>query len=190
MKAESVKELIALAKAQPGKLTFASGGSGSTVHMSGEMFKYLAGVDMVHVPYKGSASAIADLLGGQVNMMFDSVPSALPHIKAGKLRALGLTGAKREAALPDVPTIAESGVPGYEASVWFGLAVPAATPKGIIAQLNDAATKGLASPEFVKRMTELGFNIVGGTPRRANEMINAEIQSWGSVVRASGVKAD
>jgi tripartite-type tricarboxylate transporter receptor subunit TctC len=145
---------------------------------------------MVHVAYKGSVSAITDLLGGQVNMMFDSVPSALPHIKAGKLRALGVTGAKREATLPDVPTIAEAGVLGYEASVWFGLAVPAGTPKGIIAQLNDAATKRLASPEFVKRMIELGFTIVSGTPEQASEMIKIEIQRWGPVVKASGAKAE
>jgi len=190
VKAGSVKELIALAKAQPGKLTFASSGSGATTHMSGEMFKHLTGVDIVHVPYKGAAPAMTDLLGGQVNMMFDAVPTSLPHIKSGKLRALGVTGPKREATLPDVPTIAEAGVPGYEASVWFGLEVPAGTPKGIIARLNEASTKGLSSPEFVKRMTELGFTIVGGTPEQASEMIKVEIQRWGPVVKASGAKAE
>ena len=190
VKAASVKELIALAKAEPGKLTFASSGSGATTHMSGEMFKHLTGVDIVHVPYKGAAPAMTDLLGGQVNMMFDAVPTSLPHIKSGKLRALGVTGAKREPALPDVPTIAEAGVPGYEASVWFGLEVPASTPKAIIARLSEASMKGLAAPEFAKRMTELGFTIVGGTPEQAGEMIKVEIQRWGPVVKASGAKAE
>jgi tripartite-type tricarboxylate transporter receptor subunit TctC len=119
-----------------------------------------------HIPYKGSAPAVTDLLGGQVMMMFDNIPSALPHIKAGKLRPLATTGAKRDPLLPDVPTVAEAGVPGYESGVWFGLAVPAGTPKDVIAKLNDAAVKGTKSPEFVKRMTELGYSIIGSTPEQ------------------------
>lgn len=190
MNAHSVKDIIQLAKAQPGRLTFASAGSGSTVHMSGEMFKQMAGVDIVHIPYKGTGPAVVDLLGGQVNMMFGDMPGMLRHIRAGKLRALGVTGAKRETTLPDVPTISEAGVPGLESAVWFGLAVPAATPKEIIAKLNAAAAQGITSPEFVKRMNEQGFDIVGGTPEQMAEMIKVEVQRWGPVVKASGAKAD
>lgn len=190
MNAHSVKDIVQLAKAQPGKLTFASAGSGSTVHMSGEMFKQLAGVDIVHIPYKGTGPAAVDLLGGQVNMMFGDMPGMLPHIRSGKLRALGVTGAKREAALPDVPTIAESGVPGMESAVWFGIAVPVGTPKEIIARLNAAAAQGITSPEFIKRMNEQGFDIVGGTPEQMAEMIKVEVQRWAPVVKASGAKAN
>ena len=125
----SVKELIDSAKAQPGKMTYASSGNGTSIHMSGEMFKHLAGVDLLHIPYKGSAPALTDLLGGQVQIMFDNIPSALPHIKSGKLRAIATTGNKRDPALPELPTIAEAGVPGYESGVWFGLSVPSGTPK-------------------------------------------------------------
>ena len=190
VKAHSVAEVIALAKAEPGKLNFASSGSGTSVHMSGEMFKFLTKVDMVHIPYKGSAPAVTDLLGGQVMMMFDNIPSALPHIKAGKLRALAVTGAKRDPLLPEVPTMAEAGVPDYESGVWFGLAVPAGTPKEDIARLNEAAVKGTRSPEFVKRMTELGYTIIGSTPEQMAAMSRAETVRWVPIVKASGAKAD
>ena len=193
LKAESVKELIALAKAAPGKLTFASSGTGATTHLSGELFKHLTGVDMLHIPYKGSAPAVADLIGGQVHMMFDNIPSSLPHIRAGRLRALAVTGARREAELPDVPTVAEAGVEGYESGGWFGLAAPAATPKEIIVRLNEAATKGIQSPEFVKRMTGLGYSILGGTPEQMSDRTSANSQYWSPVVkalRAGGVSFD
>jgi tripartite-type tricarboxylate transporter receptor subunit TctC len=190
VKANSVAELIALAKAEPGKLTYASSGYGTSIHMSGEMFKHMARVDILHVPYKGSAPAITDLLGGQVMIMFDNLPSALPHIKAGKLRALAVTGAQRDPLLPDVPTVAEAGVPGYESGVWFGLAVPAGTPKEEIARLNEAAVKGTKSPEFVKRMTEMGYTIIGGTPEQMAEMNKVETARWGPIVKASGAKVD
>ena len=190
VKANSVAELIALAKAEPGKLTYASSGYGTSIHMSGEMFKHMAKVDILHVPYKGSAPAITDLLGGQVMIMFDNLPSALPHIKAGKLRALAVTGAQRDPLLPDVPTVAEAGVPGYESGVWFGLAVPAGTPKEEIARLNEAAVKGTRSPEFVKRMTEMGYTIIGGTPEQMAEMNKVETARWGPIVKASGAKVD
>ena len=190
VKAHSVAEVIALAKADPGKLNFASSGSGTSVHMSAEMFKYLAKVDMQHIPYKGSAPAMTDLLGGQVMMMFDNIPSALPHIRAGKLRALAVTGAKRDPLLPEVPTVAEAGVAGYESGVWFGLSVPAGTPKEVIARLNDAAVKGTRSPEFVKRMTELGYSIIGSTPEQMAEMNKVEVARWVPIVKASGAKAD
>ena len=190
VKANSVAEVIALAKAQPGKINYASSGSGTSIHMSGEMFKFLTKVDMTHIPYKGSAPAVTDLLGGTVAMMFDNIPSALPHIKAGKLHALATTGAKRDPALPDLPTIAEAGVAGYESGVWFGLAVPVGTPKEVIAKLNDASLKGMKSPDFVKRMTELGYNIIGSTPEQMTEMNKAEVARWGPIVKASGAKAD
>ena len=188
--AKSVTEIIALAKAQPGKMTYASSGSGTSIHMSGEMFKHLAKVDILHIPYKGSSPALTDMLGGQVMMMFDNIPSALPHIKSGKLRALATTGAKRDATLPDLPTIAEAGVPGYESGVWFGLLVPAGTPRDIVAKLNAEAVKGTKSPEFVKRMTDLGYNIIGSTPEQMTEMLKTEVNTWGPIVKASGAKAD
>jgi len=188
--ARSVKELIALAKKDPGKLTYASSGAGTSIHMSGAMFTQLTGTDIVHIPYKGSAPAVTDLLGGQTNMMFDNIPSSLPHIKAGKLIAIATTGAKRDPALPDLPTIAEAGVPGYESGVWFGLMVPAATPKDVIAKLNAAAVQAAKSPEFQKRMHDLGYNIISGSPEDMGRMIAAELKRWGPIVKASGAKVD
>jgi tripartite-type tricarboxylate transporter receptor subunit TctC len=185
-----VADVIALAKAEPGKMNYASSGSGTSIHMSGEMFKFLTKVDILHVPYKGSAPAMTDLLGGQVMMMFDNIPSALPQIKTGKLRPLAVTGAKRDPLLPDVPTVAEAGVPGYESGVWFGLAVPAGTPKDEIAKLNDAAIKGTKSPEFIKKMTELGYSIIGSSPDQMATMNRAETARWVPIVKASGAKAD
>jgi tripartite-type tricarboxylate transporter receptor subunit TctC len=142
------------------------------------------------VPYKGSAPAVTDLLGGQVQMMFDNIPSALPHVKAGKLRALATTGAKRDPALPDLPTIAEAGVAGYEAGVWFGLAAPAGTPPDVVAKIAAEAIKGTQSPDFVKRMTELGYVIMGEGPDRMAEMLKAEVARWGPIVKASGATAN
>ncbi len=190
VKANSVAEVLALVRANPGAITYASSGSGTSIHMSAEMFKHMTGTSIVHVPYKGSAPALTDLLGGQVQMMFDNVPSSLPHIKAGKLRALATTGATRDPALPDLPTVAEAGVPGYEAGVWFGLAVPAGTPRDIIAKLGAEALKGVKSPEFVKRMTELGYVIVGGNADQMASMQRTEQTRWAPVVKASGAVVD
>jgi tripartite-type tricarboxylate transporter receptor subunit TctC len=190
VKANSVTELIALAKAQPGKMTYASSGSGTSIHMSAELFKQLTKIDIVHVPYKGSAPALTDLIGGQVNLMFDNIPSALPHIKAGRLNALATTGARRDPTLPDLPTVAEAGVKGYESGVWFGLAAPAGTPKEIVAKLADEALKATKSPDYVKRMTEVGYVIVGAGPDQMAEMTRAEINRWGPVVKSSGATAD
>ena len=190
VKANSLADVIALAKAEPGKMTYASSGSGTSIHMSGEMFKYLTKVDILHIPYKGSAPAVTDLLGGQVMMMFDNIPSALPHIKAGKLRALATTGARRDPLLPELPTVAEAGVAGYESGVWFGLTVPAGTPRDVIAKLNDAAVKGTKSADFIKRLSELGYSMIGSTPEQMTEMNKAEISRWGPIVKASGAKAD
>jgi tripartite-type tricarboxylate transporter receptor subunit TctC len=188
--AKSVKEVIDLAKKEPGKWTYASSGNGTSIHMSGAMFTQLTGTDIVHIPYKGSAPAITDLLAGQTNMMFDNIPSALPHIKSGKLRALATTGAKRDPALPDLPTVAEAGVKGYESGVWFGIMVPAATPRDIVMKLNGAAVQATKAPEFVKRMTDLGYNIIAGTPEQMASMLKEEAARWAPIVKASGAKVD
>jgi tripartite-type tricarboxylate transporter receptor subunit TctC len=188
VKANSVQELIALARAKPGELTCASSGSGSSIHMSCEMFKHMLGLDITHVPYKGSAPAVTDLIGGQVDLMFDNIPSAISHIRAGKLRALATTGEKRAAALPELPTMAESGVAGYQSGAWFGLAVPAGTPAGIIARLNAEGQKATRAPAFIKRMEDLGYEIVGGSPEKMAAMIKDEVERWGPIVKASGAK--
>lgn len=191
VKANSVSEVIALAKSQaPGAMNYASSGSGTSIHMSGEMFKSLANINITHIPYKGSAPAMNDLLGGQVMMMFDNIPSAMPHIKSGKLRALATTGAKRDPSLPDLPTIAEAGLSGYESGVWFGLMVPANTPRDIVNKLNAEIVKGTKSPEFIKRMTDLGYIIHGTSPETMAEWSKAEVQRWGPIVKSSGAKAD
>jgi tripartite-type tricarboxylate transporter receptor subunit TctC len=188
--AKSVQELIALAKSQPGKMTFASSGSGTTVHLSGELFKSMAGVDMLHIPYKGSAPAMADLLAGHVNIMFENIPAAAPFIRSGKLRALGVTGAKRSPLFPDLPTIAESGLPGYESSVMYGLVAPAGTPKEVIDRLNAAAVKGANSKEFRERMEPLGYEIIPSSPEDMAEMLKAETARWAPVIKASGARVD
>ena len=189
-KPATVKEVIAAAKAEPGKIIAASSGNGTSIHMSLELFKSMTGTDMLHVPYKGSAPAVADLIGGQVNIMFDNIPSALPHIKSGKLKAIATTGARRATALPDLPTIAEAGVPGYESGVWFGLVVPAGTPKDIIDKLNADTRKAMQLPEFQKRMTDLGYELMGTTPAEMGDLIQVELKRWGPVVKASGAKAE
>jgi len=190
VKAGSVKELTALAKARPGKLTCASSGSGSTIHMSCEMYKHMLGLDIQHVPYKGSGPAMIDLIGGQVNLMFDNIPSAITHIRSGKLRALATTGPKRAATLPDLPTMIEAGVPGYESTAWFGLAMPAGTPAEIIARMNAEGQKAAKAPDFIKRVTELGYEIIGGSSAQMAAMIQDEIKRWGPIVKASGAKVD
>ena len=190
VKANSLKELIALVKAQPGKLACASSGSGSTIHMSCEMFKQMLGLDITHVPYRGSGPALTDLLGGQVHMMFDNIPSAISHIRSGKLRALATTGPVRSVTLPELPTMIEAGLPGYESTAWFGLAMPAGTPKEIIVRMNAEGQKAAKAPDFVKRMSDLGYEIVGGTPEQMASMIQDEIKRWGPIVKASGAKVD
>lgn len=191
VKANSVQELVALAKAQPGKLTCASSGSGSTIHMSCEMFKQKMGLDISHVPYKGSGPAIADLMGGHVNIMFDNIPSAVQHIRSGKLRALATTGRTRNATLSDLPTMIEAGVPDYESTVWFGLVAPAGTPAAIVDRLNAAGREAAQAPEFSKRLSELGYGIVGDTsPQRMAAMIQDEVKRWEPIVKSSGAKSD
>jgi tripartite-type tricarboxylate transporter receptor subunit TctC len=187
---KSVQELIAYAKANPGKLNFASSGNGTSIHLSGELFKVMAGVQMTHVPYKGSAPALQDLIAGQVQLMFDNLPPSLPQIKAGKLRALAVTTAKRSPALPDLPTIAESGLPGFESSSWFGLLAPAGTPQPIVAKLNAEVNAWLATPEAKEKLLASGANPAGGSPEDFAKHIAAETAKWQKVVKESGAKID
>lgn len=187
---KTVKELIAYAKANPGKLNFASSGNGSSIHLSGELFKSMTKIDMQHVPYKGSAPAMTDLLGNQVGIMFDNMPSAIQHVRSGKLRALGVTTAKRSPELPDVPTIAEAGVPGYEATSWFGMFAPAATPPAIITTLNNAIVKVLAKPEVKKQINDQGAEVYSETPAHFADFIQKESAKWSKVVKDSGASMD
>jgi tripartite-type tricarboxylate transporter receptor subunit TctC len=187
---KTVKELIAYARANPGKVNFGSSGSGSSIHLSGELFNALAKVDMVHVPYKGSAPAVSDLIGGQIDIMFDNMPSAIQHVRAGKLRPLAVTTAKRSPELPDVPTIAEAGVPGYEATSWFGLFAPAGTPAPVVAKLNGALVKVLADPEVKKKLAEQGAEPYSEKPEQFAEFIRKESAKWSKVVKDSGASAD
>ncbi len=187
---KTVQELIAYAKANPGKINFGSSGSGSSIHLSGELFKSMAKVDMQHVPYKGSAPAVTDLLGNQIAIMFDNMPSAIQHVRSGKLRAIAVTTAKRSPELPDVPTIAEAGVPGYEATSWFGMFAPAATPAPVVGQLNKALVKVLAQPDIKKKINEQGAETAGETPEQFAAFIQQEAVKWGKVVRESGASVD
>ena len=188
--ANSVRELLALAKAKPGQVTYASYGPGSSAHLTAELFKLMAGVDLLHVPYKGAAPAVNDLLGGQVNIIFADVAAMLSHLKSGKLKALGIGSAKRFEGLPDVPTIAESGVPGFEAGGFLGLVAPAGTPPAVIQALNGAAQKSLAQPEVRERLLALASPPVGGTPEQFAAHIKGEIDKWARVIRAANIKAE
>ncbi len=187
---KTVQELIAYAKANPGKINFGSSGSGSSIHLSGELFKSMAKVDMQHVPYKGSAPAVTDLLGNQIAIMFDNMPSAIQHVRSGRLRAIAVTTARRSPELPDVPTIAEAGVPGYEATSWFGMFAPAATPAPVVAQLNATIVKVLAQPDIRKKLAEQGAEAAGETPAQFADFIQKESVKWGKVVKESGASVD
>ena len=186
----SVQELIAYAKANPGKLNFASSGNGTSIHLAGELFKVMTGVQMSHVPYKGSAPALADLVGGQVQLMFDNLPSSLQLIKGGKLRPLAVTSAQRSSALPDLPTVAEAGLPGFEATSWFGLLAPAGTPPDVIAKVNGEVATWLASPEAKDKLASLGAIAAGGSPEDFAHHIAAETAKWQKVVKASGARVE
>ncbi len=186
----SVKELIDAAKKAPDKVTFASSGSGTSIHLSGELFKQMAGVQMTHVPYKGSSAALPDVISGQVNVMFDNAPSVMQHIKGGKLKAIAVTSSKRSPALPSVPTIAEAGFPSYEASSWFGVLAPAGTPKDIIDRLSATIAKSLQTPDMKERLAGQGAEAVGNTPEQFSAHIKSEIDKWSKVVKASGAKVD
>jgi tripartite-type tricarboxylate transporter receptor subunit TctC len=184
---KNVAELIALAKRQPGKLTFASSGAGASTHMTAELFKAMTGTDILHVPYKGSGPAMPDLMAGRVHMMFENAPGAVSHIRAGKLRALAQTGLRRSKALPDVPTVAESGVPGYESLSWSGIAVAAGTPKTAIEKLNRDLNAVLAMPELRQKIEEQGAEVIGGPPEAFNKHILAEREKWSRVIRTANI---
>jgi tripartite-type tricarboxylate transporter receptor subunit TctC len=189
----NVADLIRYAQANPGKLNMASSGNGTSIHLSGELFKSLTGTFMVHFPYRGSGPALIDLIGGSMDLMFDNLPSALPHIKAGKLKALAVTSAVRSGAVPDLPTIAEAGGPslkGYEASSWFGLLAPAGTPADVVARLQAETAKALASPALKERLLSQGAIPGGNTSAEFAAMIAAETKKWAQVVKASGAKVD
>ncbi len=184
--AQSVKDLIALAKAKPGQINYASGGNGSSPHLAMELLKRMAGIDLTHVPYKGSAPALTDLIAGQVSVAFDNIPNVLPHIKAGKLRPLGVSAAKRSRALAEVPSIADS-VPGFDVSVWFGVAVPAGTPRPIVTLLNAEINRMLASKDVRARFSAQGVDIVGGPPEKLAAHLRSEIDMWGKLVKSAGI---
>ena len=183
----NVAELIAVAKRSPGKLTFASAGAGASTHMSAELFKIMAGVDLLHVPYKGSGPALPDVITGRVSMMFENMPGAMPHIRAGTVRALAVTGLRRTSALPEVPTLNESGVPGYESLSWSGIAVPAGTPRDVIARLNREINAILAAPDMRQKFAEQGAEAVGGTPEAFAEHAKREREKWSRVVRDANI---
>ena len=187
---KTAKDVIAAARKAPGKLTYASAGNGTSIHLAGEVFTSLAQVDMLHVPYKGSGPAVSDLLGGQVNYMFDSITSARPHIESGKLRALGLTTAKRSKSLPNVPTLAEAGLPGYEVSPWFAVFMPAATPKDIVAKVNAALLEAMNDPDVVKRFETIGAEPVGSTPEEMAQHLARESERWTKLIQERGIKLD
>ncbi|HZN27245.1 MAG TPA: tripartite tricarboxylate transporter substrate binding protein [Burkholderiales bacterium] len=188
--AKTVKELIALAKAKPGALNYGSAGTATGTHLSAELFKHMTGTDMVHVPYKGGGAAIPALMGGQVQLMFGTTVSALPHVRAGKLRALAVTSPKRSPSAPDVPTIAESGVPGYDHTPWNGFLAPAQTPRAIIARLNEETARILHSPDTKAVFMNEGAEPVGNKPEEFGAIIKSEIAKWGKVIQAAGIRAD
>lgn len=187
--AKTLAEFIALGKRE-GKMTFASSGSGTSIHVSGELFKTMTGIDMTHIPYKGRATAIPDLLGGRVTMMFDNMPSSLPLVKEGRLRALGVTSLKRSPAAPEIPTIAEQGLPGFDAASWFALFAPAGTPRPIVDRLQVEVKKILAQPEIAKKLAEAGLDAVGSSPDELAAYQRTEIAKWAKVVRDSGAKVE
>ena len=188
--AKSIRELIALAKARKGELIYASSGTGSAPHLAVELFNSMAGTKMVHVPYKGAAPATIDLVAGHVSVMFNNLISAVPNVQAGRLRALAVTGATRTAALPQVPTIAEAGVPGYEASTWYAMFAPAALPAPLVQRLHKDVAAAVKSPEVAKQLAAVGIEPVGGTPDQLAKYLRSEIVKWGKVAKASGAKAD
>lgn len=189
--ATSTKELVALAKAKPGELRYASGGSGTAMHVSAELFSLLGGVSMTHVPYKGAAPALGDLISGQVHVSFLSIPAARAHIKAGRIRALAVTGPKRSQVVPDLPTIAEAGLRGYAAEQWYGVLVPRQTPRAIVARLNQDFAWALAQPDTRSRLLESGYDIATDTSEEAfGRFIKSEIAKWAEVIRKAGIKAE
>ncbi|MGT2455532.1 tripartite tricarboxylate transporter substrate binding protein [Cupriavidus basilensis] len=183
----TVKDIVEFAKKQPGKLNYGSTGSGSSNHLSMELFQKMTSTRLTHVPYKGSGPAVVALLGGEIDVLFDNLPNVINQIRAGKLKAVGVTGQQRSRLLPDVPTIAEAGVPSYDVNVWFGIQAPAGTPKEIVQKLNQEISKALADPDVVKRFREQGVEVVGSSSSRFSTLVEAEIEKWGGVVRDANV---
>ncbi len=186
----SVQELIAHAKAHPGRLTFASAGTGSTIHLAGELFQRTAGIEIVHVPYKGAGPALTDVISGQVPMMFGTALNVLPLARSARLRALAVTSPRRSALFPELPTVAESGLPGYEVVGWYGLAAPALTPKAIVARLNADTNRALQAPDVIERLRGQGLEPVGGTPEKAAALIRTDVARWSKLIREAGIKSE
>ena len=186
----NVKELVELSRAKPGTMNFASAGAGTVIHLAGEMFKNQSKADITHVPYKGSGPALMDLMGGRVQMMFANMPGTIQHVKAGKIKVIAVTGDKRSPVLPEVPTIAEAGIPGYQATGWFGVMAPAGTPKEAIAKLNAAFNSALSAPELAEILRNEGAEVVGGTPEQFRAFMAGEIDRWAAVVRSAGAKVN
>lgn len=185
---KSVESLVALARANPGKLTYGSAGAGSALHMAAELFKYLSGTDITHVPYKGSAPALSDLMGGQISMMFDSFPSAIPHVRSGRLRAIAVTGRHRASGLPELPTIAASGLKDYESVPWYSISVASGVPESVVRRLNEVANRALKAPELSERWQTLGLTPVGGSAEDAARRNDVETRRWSQVIRAAGIQ--
>ena len=186
----SVKDVVARAGKEPGKLTYASAGNGTSIHLAGEVFASMAGVQMTHIPYKGSGPAVTDMLGGQVDLMFDSITSARPHIQSGKLRALAVTTARRSPALPDVPTVAEAGVPGYEVSPWFAVFARTGTPPEVIARLNKVLNEAMKQPDTLRKLEGVGAEPIGSTPQELATHLNRELERWGKLIQQRNIRAD
>ena len=188
--ANSVKELIALAKVKPGALSYASGGAGAGAHLSGELFRYLAKVDVTHIPYKGNGPAITDLLGGQVSMLFDTITTSIQHIRAGKMKALAVTGRKRSSLLPELPTMIEAGLPEFEVSGWYMMLAPAGIPRDVLELLNSEINIAIKDPAIGAKLASQGVEWEGGSPERANEFLRSEMTRWGKIIKETGMKAD
>jgi tripartite-type tricarboxylate transporter receptor subunit TctC len=188
--ANNLKELVALMKARPGQINFASSGNGTSTHLAGELFKLTAGVDITHIPYKGGAPAIADLVGGQVQMMFGNATSILPFIRGNRVRVLGVTSAQRAPALPNVPTVAESGYPDFEVNEWYGVTAPAGTPRDIVEKLQAEIARFIKQPETRERLLQMGADVVASTPDEFSALIKADFEKWSRVVKQAGLKAD
>jgi len=187
---KTVTELITLLKANPDKYSYASGGAGAGAHLSAEMFKHITGTKLVHVPYKGNAPALADVLGGHLPIMFDTITTSLPHVRSGKLKALATTGPKRSPLAPELPTMIEAGVPGFEISAWYMIFAPKKTPTEILEKLNSAINKAITDPEMVKQMAAMGVSFVGGSIGQADQFLSSEITNWGGIIKAADIKAE
>jgi tripartite-type tricarboxylate transporter receptor subunit TctC len=188
--ANNVKELIALAKQKPGQLNYSSSGSGGAPHLAGELFMNMTGTKLTHVPYKGSGPSFSDLVGGQVQLTFDSLVQALPYIQSGRLKALAVLGSKRSRLLPNVPTVAESGVPGYEFTNWFGLVAPASTPKDVVAKLHADVTQVLQQPELRSQLEKMGADVLNNTPEQFTAQIKADSAKWANIIKEANIKRD